>query len=69
MRLSSRNVLDGTVREIKHGSINSEVIVTLPGGQEIVAVITKASVERLDLSVGKPVKAIIKASSVILGVD
>jgi molybdopterin-binding protein len=69
MRVSSRNVLQGTVKSIHHGMVNTEVTLEMPGGQEIVSVITKASAERLELAVGKRVYALIKASNVVLGVD
>ena len=69
MKISTRNVLKGKVKSLTQGAVNSEVVVELPGGQEIVSVITKASAERLGLSQGKEVYAVIKASSVMLAVD
>ena len=69
MRISARNVLKGKIKSLTHGAVNSEVVVELPGGQEIVSVITKASAERLGLSQGKEVYAVIKASSVMLAAD
>ena len=69
MRISARNVLKGKVKSITHGAVNSEIVVELPGGQEIVSVITKASAENLDLEPGKEVCAVIKASNVMLAVD
>ncbi len=69
MKLSARNVLKGKVKSIKQGAVNSEVVVQLQGGLEIVSVITKTSTENLSLKEGKDVYAIIKATNVILGVD
>lgn len=69
MKLSARNVLKGKVKSIIEGSVNDEVVVDLPGGQEIVAVITKTSVKSLGLSKGSEVYAVIKASSVILAAE
>ncbi len=69
MRLSARNVLRGKVKKITDGTVNTEVIVELTGGQEVVSIITKSSVRSLGLAVGKEVYAVIKASSVMLGVD
>jgi len=69
VRVSARNVLKGKIRSIKHGSVNSEVVVQLPGGLEITSIITKTSAENLSLREGKDVYAIIKATNVILGVD
>jgi molybdate transport system regulatory protein len=45
------------------------VIIALPGGTEITAIITQASVESLGLAVGKEAYAVIKASNVMVGVD
>jgi molybdopterin-binding protein len=69
MRLSARNVLKGKVKKITEGAVNSEVIIELPGGIEVVSVITKSSVETLGLMVGKDCYAVIKASNVMVAVD
>lgn len=69
MKISARNVLKGKVKTITTGVVNSEVIVELPDGQEIVAVVTKSAEEGLALELGKEVYAVIKASNVMLGVD
>lgn len=69
MKLSARNVLKGTVTKIVPGAVNSEVTIKLPGGTEIVSIITKDSVDSLDLKVGKEVYAVIKASNVMVAVD
>ncbi len=69
MKISARNILKGTVKTLTHGAVNSEVVVALPGDQEIVSVVTKASAERLGLAEGKEVYVIIKASSVMLAAD
>ena len=69
MRLSARNSLKGKVKRIALGAVNAEVVIELPGGQEIVSIVTKSSVESLGLAVGKEVYAVVKASSVMVGVD
>ncbi|MDR3708283.1 MAG: TOBE domain-containing protein [Capsulimonadaceae bacterium] len=69
MKISARNVLTGVVKSVTPGIVNAEVVLELPSGQEIVSVVTKSSVERLGITVGKPVSAIIKSSDVLLGVD
>jgi len=69
MRLSARNILKGKVKKIIQGAVNSEVIIELPGGIEMVSIITKESVESLELKVGKDVYAVIKASNVMVAVD
>ena len=69
MKLSARNVLKGKVKKIREGAVNSEVVVQVSGGLEIVSVITKTSIDNLNLKEGADVYAIIKATNVILGVD
>ena len=69
MKISARNVLKGKVKQVKHGVVNTEVIVELPGGTEIVSVITKESASNLKLAKGKAVYAVIKASNVMIAVD
>lgn len=69
MKISARNILKGKVKQIKAGVVNTEVIVELPGGAEIVSIITKESANNLNLRKGKAVYAIIKASNVMIGVD
>jgi molybdopterin-binding protein len=69
MRVSARNVLKGKIKHITEDVVDVEVIIELPGGQEVVAIITKTSVHRLDLAVGMDACAIIKATNVMLGVE
>jgi len=47
MRLSARNILKGKVVQIKPGAVNTEVILELPGGAQIVSIITKESADNL----------------------
>ncbi|MNK78764.1 Molybdenum-pterin-binding protein MopA [compost metagenome] len=69
MRISARNSLKGTITRINHGAVDTEVVIALPGGAEITSIITKSSAESLGLAVGQEAYAIIKASSVMVGVD
>ena len=69
MKISARNMLKGKVKQIKPGAVNTEVIIELTGGGQVVSVITKESAENLELAVGKQVYAIIKASNVMIAVD
>jgi molybdopterin-binding protein len=69
MKISARNVLKGKIKEIKVGMVNTEVIVELPGGLQMVSVITKESAENLALVKGKDVYAVVKASNVMIAVD
>jgi molybdate transport system regulatory protein len=54
------------VTTIHEGPVNSEVIMVLPGGKSICAMVTHDSIARLNLTVGSEVCAVFKASSVIL---
>lgn len=69
MKISARNLLKGKVKAVKTGAVNDEIVVELPGGSEIVSIITKSSAESLGLAPGNEVYAIIKASNVMIGVD
>ncbi|RPJ63979.1 MAG: transporter [Dehalococcoidia bacterium] len=69
MKISARNVLKGKVKKLTHGVVNSEVVVEIPGGQELVSIITKTSAETLGLRKGKAVYAVIKASNVLIATD
>jgi molybdopterin-binding protein len=69
MKISARNILKGKVVKVIRGAVNSEVILELPGGTQLVSIITNSSVENLGLTEGKEAYAIIKASNVMVGVD
>jgi len=69
MRLSARNILKGKVVKVTKGAVNSEVILELPGGEKLVSIITNTSVKSLGLVKGKEAYAVIKASSIMVGVD
>lgn len=69
MKVSARNVFKGTVKQIQEGAVNAEVVLTLPGGEELVAVVTLQSVKSLGLAAGKEAVALIKAPWVMLMTD
>ncbi|MFA6180484.1 MAG: molybdopterin-binding protein [Candidatus Methylopumilus sp.] len=69
MKLSARNQLKGTVKSITPGAINSEVVIAVAPGVEVTAQITSSSVQRLGLKPGGTAYAVIKADSVMVGVD
>jgi molybdate transport system regulatory protein len=66
MKTSARNQFSGTVSKIVLGAINDEIELTVEGGHKIVAVVTHESARSLDLQVGAPAYALIKASSVLI---
>jgi molybdate transport system regulatory protein len=69
MKTSARNHFSGTVSHIVKGPVSTEVKVSIAPGIDVVAVISTASAEHLGLAVGKPAQVLIKASSVLVGVD
>lgn len=69
MALSARNKLNGTVTSVRTDEIVAEVVIELDGGQEITSTITRGSADRLDLSEGDEVDAVIKASEVMVNKD
>ena len=69
MKVSARNLLPGTIKAITTGAVNSEVIIEIAPGIEVVSIITKHSVETMGLTVGAAVKAMVKASNVMVVTD
>lgn len=69
MQISARNQVKGVITQITAGAVNSEVTIELPGGIKLVSIITKASIDRLGLTVGKPAYAVIKSSDVMIAID
>jgi molybdopterin-binding protein len=59
----------GTVKAVTHGAVDSEVVIELSPGVEVVSIITKTSAESLGLTVGGTAYAVIKAPNVIVAVD
>jgi molybdopterin-binding protein len=69
MHISARNLLKGRVKQLTPGAVNTEVTNELPGGAEIISIITKSSAEWLHLSQGQEVYVVIKASDVMVGTE
>lgn len=69
MKASARNQFFGKVTHVSIGAINVEVIVSLKGGETIVATITKESVESLAIKSGVDVVALVKATQIIIVTD
>jgi molybdopterin-binding protein len=63
--LSARNQLPGVVKSVKLGNVMAEVLIDV-GGFEIVAAITRGSAESLKLQPGDHVKAVVKATEVLI---
>ena len=69
VKLSARNQLKGEVVSIEEGAVNAIVGIKIKGGEIITATISLASVRNLGLQVGKEAYAVIKATSVMVGID
>ncbi|MBO5556271.1 MAG: TOBE domain-containing protein [Oscillospiraceae bacterium] len=69
MKLSARNQLKGTVVAIQEGAVNGIVRLDIGGGNVISATISMSAIQELGLAVGKEAYAVIKATSVMVGVD
>lgn len=68
LKTSARNRLCGVVSRCVEGAVNGEVIIDLPGGKSVAAIVTNESIRRLGLQVGAHACALIKASHIILAV-
>jgi molybdopterin-binding protein len=69
MKLSARNVLKGKIVKIVKGAVNSEVVLELSDGGQVVSIITNESVKSLGLKKNVEAYAVIKASNVMIAVD
>jgi molybdopterin-binding protein len=69
MELSARNLIPGKVKNVTVGLVNAEVVIEIAPGVEVVSIITKNSVERMGIEAGSQVKAMIKATSVMVAKD
>lgn len=69
MKISARNVLKGKVKSVNPGAVNTEVVIEIAGGVQVVSIITKSSADALGLAAGKEVYAVIKASNVMVATD
>ena len=68
MKISARNQISGTVSSVTKGATTAHVKIDI-GDTTITASITNEAVDELGLKAGSAVKAIIKASDVMVGVD
>lgn len=67
--LSARNQFPGKVTGIDKGAVNSIVKISVLGGNVISATISNAAVEELALTPGDDALAVVKATSVMVGID
>jgi len=69
MQISARNTVKGIVKQVVPGAVNTEVIIEIAPGVEVVSIITKTSADSLGITEGKEVYAVIKSSDVMVAVD
>src|SRR5579862_7461308 len=69
MRTSARNQFRGTVKAVRKGAVNVDVVLDLGDGLEVFANITNEAVADLELKPGREAVALIKASSVLLSTE
>lgn len=69
MKLSARNQLKGTIVGIQEGAVNAIVKINVGNDNIVTADITVQAVKELGLAVGKEAVAVIKSTSVMVGVE
>jgi molybdopterin-binding protein len=68
MKISARNAIEGTVKEVKKGATTSHVLIDIKGGLILTASITNEAVDDLGLKSGSKVHAVIKSSDIMVAV-
>jgi len=66
IRVSARNVLQGTIKQVIADSVNTLITLEIAPGVELTSVITRVSAEELGLSEGEQAYAVIKSSNVMI---
>ena len=69
MKLSARNQFKGKVVDIREGAVNGIVKIDIGGGNVMSATISMNAIRELGLEVGKEAYAVVKATSVMVGID
>ena len=69
MKISARNVFEGKIENVEVGAIMANIKIKIESPELITAIITKESVEKLDLKKGDTVSAIIKSTGIMVGKD
>lgn len=69
MKISARNQFKGSIVNIQQGAVNGIVQIDIGDGKVVSATISMNAIKELDLAVGKPAYAVIKATSVMVGID
>jgi molybdopterin-binding protein len=69
LKISARNLLKGTVENVEIGAVMANVKIKMEAPDIITAIITKESVEDLDIKEGDIVTAVIKSTEVMVAKD
>ncbi len=69
MKLSARNQIKGKITKIDEGAVNSIITMDIGSGNTITSTISMNAVKELGLKVGMEAYAVIKATSVMIGID
>ncbi len=69
MKISARNMLKGKITKIVEGPVSTEVTIKIGPKAEIVSSITSTAAHSLGLKKGMNAYALIKATSVMVGVE
>ena len=69
MKLSARNQFKGKIVDIQEGAVNGIVKIDIGGGNVMSATISMNAIKELGLEIGKEAYAVVKATSVMVGID
>jgi molybdopterin-binding protein len=69
LKISARNVFEGQIENVEVGAVMANIKIKIESPELITAIITKESVEKLDLKKGDTVSAIIKSTGIMVGKD
>jgi molybdopterin-binding protein len=69
MKISARNVLEGTVTAIERGAVNGYVTVKVEDKVEVVSMLALEAIDRLEIEIGSEVYTVIDAADVMVGVS
>lgn len=69
MKISARNVIPGKVLSVKKGPVSSLVVIEIAPGVKLTSSVTSTALADLKIKKGSAAYAVIKSSSVMLGVD
>ena len=69
MKLSARNQFKGKIVDIQEGAVNGIVKIDIGAGNVMSATISMNAIKELGLQVGGEAYAVVKATSVMVGID